>query len=122
MINYIWGSFNDVKESIKKGVILNGCNENIMHSKVYNGRNPSISIFNNFGNLQAIMVHEFIPYDEIPLITRLFCGSTSLDIPKNKKQYSNNSIIHSFDILKVSLIKKFEKEKKKLLNKKLFSK
>lgn len=77
-MNYNWGRFTDFQNRITSGQYVSGCDSQIMHAKFYNGEYPSGTVFRNSttNTLQAVFGNELVDYTTIPLVTKLFCGST----------------------------------------------
>ncbi len=108
LINYIWGQLDDFESSVKAGLVINGCHKRLFHSKIYTGRRPLASgvYYNGNGQLQALIAHDGVEFDDLPLTSRLFCGETGLSLPDGFIS-STSLYIHSLDVVDFDLFKNF---------------
>lgn len=97
LMNYIWGTFEDFKNRVTYGEVINGCDKSIMHAKFNNGRKPKAGIF-SFGNrTQALITNEYVSYDDLPLVTRLLCGGNQMN-PEVTVNGERNVVVQSFSL------------------------
>ena len=77
-MNYNWGRLDDFEERLLNGKSVDACDSQIMHAKFYNGAKPSGVVYRDesSGLLQALFVSEHVNYSDLPIATKLFCGST----------------------------------------------
>ena len=101
MMNYNWGLLDHFEQRIQKGKYVTACDSQIMHGKFYNGERPSGTVYRNAqGVLQALIINQFVDYDKLPFVTRLFGGAT---MPFNAGTPVSAVVVNSFDIVDFDL-------------------
>lgn len=99
-MNYNWGRLDDFVARINSGRYISSCDSQIMHAKFYNGEKPSGTVFRDpeTGYLKALFVSQYVDYNYLPLVTKLFCGAT---MPNNNPDGEEDGAvaINVFDIL-----------------------
>lgn len=97
LMNYIWGKYDSFKDKINDKIVINGCDKNIMHAKFNNGKLPKGFVFYQGNQIQAFIANEYVDYDSLPLVTRIFCGG---NINEELLEDKNEAIIlQNFKIL-----------------------
>jgi len=100
-INYMFGRLDSLASRIDKNQIINGCDKEIIHSKLYNGEKPTIVLREEQNSNRAYLAFDSIRYDEQASVTKLFCGSNNFDI--SGPNFVQSQIV-SFDLVDFAVL------------------
>lgn len=107
-ITYMWGTLDDLIDRIKDSKFINSCDEKIMTTKVFNGKNPQITIVRDEANRPtAYLMVDFIHYHKLSVLatTYYIANSYENNFPDDDNFYMSELV--SFDLVEYDIFDLF---------------